>query len=156
MSESAAAAPPTTPSRRRVFASRLFSTLLLWSLLTVAFLQWQNVWLIIAITGFFGVAGAVEYYRLLRNDPHARSFNALGFVICVLYWGSVIWHTTTRHNVPPMWLDLAALTASGLPKASPAASRARLPASSSRMRARKRAERCSVSAQTYASGRFFR
>lgn len=112
MSESAAAAPPTTPSRRRVFASRLFSTLLLWSLLTVAFLQWQNVWLIIAITGFFGVAGAVEYYRLLRNDPHARSFNALGFVICVLYWGSVIWHTTTRHNVPPMWLDLAALTAS--------------------------------------------
>jgi phosphatidate cytidylyltransferase len=112
MSESAAAAPPTTPSRRRVFASRLFSTLLLWSLLTVAFLQWQNVWLIIAITGFFGVAGAVEYYRLLRNDPHARSFNALGFVICVSYWGSVIWHTTTRHNVPPMWLDLAALTAS--------------------------------------------
>jgi phosphatidate cytidylyltransferase len=112
MSESAAAAPPTTPSRRRVFASRLFSTLLLWSLLTVAFLQWQNVWLIIAITGFFGVAGAVEYYRLLRNDPHARSFNTLGFVICVLYWGSVIWYTTTRHNVPPMWLDLAALTAS--------------------------------------------
>jgi phosphatidate cytidylyltransferase len=112
MSESAAAAPPTTPSKRRVFASRLFSTLLLWSLLTVAFLQWQNAWLIIAITGFFGVAGAVEYYRLLRNDPHARSFNALGFVICVLYWGSVIWYTTTRHNVPPMWLDLAALTAS--------------------------------------------
>ena len=112
MSESAAAAPPTTPSRRRVFASRLFSTLLLWSLLTVAFLQWQNAWLIIAITGFFGVAGAVEYYRLLRNDPHARSFNALGFVICITYWASVIWYTTTRHNVPPMWLDLAALTAS--------------------------------------------
>jgi phosphatidate cytidylyltransferase len=78
---------PTPPSRRRVFASRLFSTLLLWSLLTVAFLQWQNTWLIIAITGFFGVAGAVEYYRLLRNDPHARSFNALGFVICIVYWG---------------------------------------------------------------------
>ncbi|MCE2694014.1 MAG: phosphatidate cytidylyltransferase [Verrucomicrobiaceae bacterium] len=106
MSESAAAAPPTTPSRRRVFASRLFSTLLLWSLLTVAFLQWQNTWLIIAITGFFGVAGAVEYYRLLRNDPQARSFNALGFVICITYWASVIWYTVTRHNVPPMWLDL--------------------------------------------------
>jgi|UniRef100_UPI003782E6D9 phosphatidate cytidylyltransferase len=112
MSESAAAAPPTTPSKRRVFASRLFSTLLLWSLLTVAFLQWQNTWLIIAITGFFGVAGAVEYYRLLRNDPHARSFNALGFVICITYWASVIWFTTTHHDVPPMWLDLAALTAS--------------------------------------------
>ena len=105
------AAPPP-PSKRRVFASRLFSTLLLWTVLTVAFLQWQNTWLIIAIMGFFGVAGAVEYYRLLRNDPHARSFNALGFVICISYWASVIWYTTTRHAEPPMWLDLAALTAS--------------------------------------------
>ena len=80
MSETAAT-PTTAPSKRRVFASRLFSTLLLWSLLAVAFLEWQNTWLIIAITGFFGVAGAVEYFRLLRNDPHARSFNALGFII---------------------------------------------------------------------------
>lgn len=105
-------AAPTPPSKRRVFASRLFSTLTLWSLLAVAFLQWQNTWLIIAITGFFGVAGAVEYYRLLRNDPQARSFNALGFVICIVYWASVIWYTATHNNVPPMWLDLAALTAS--------------------------------------------
>lgn len=112
MSESAAVPTPHAPSKRRVFASRLFSTLTLWSLLAVAFLQWQNTWLIIAITGFFGVAGAIEYYRLLRNDPQARSFNALGFVICVVYWGLVIWFTTTRHDVPPMWLDLAALTAS--------------------------------------------
>ncbi|MCB1278024.1 phosphatidate cytidylyltransferase [Prosthecobacter sp.] len=109
MSQPAASSPP---SKRRVFASRLFSTLILWSLLAVAFLQWQNTWLIIAITGFFGVAGAVEYYRLLRNDPQARSFNALGFVICIVYWGIVIWFTTTRQDVPPMWLDLAALTAS--------------------------------------------
>ncbi|MEZ5387980.1 MAG: phosphatidate cytidylyltransferase [Prosthecobacter sp.] len=109
MSESAA---PSPPSKRRVFASRLFSTLILWSLLAVAFLQWQNTLLIIAITGFFGVAGAVEYYRLLRYDPQARSFNALGFAICIIYWGIVMWFTTTRHDVPPMWLDLAALTAS--------------------------------------------
>ncbi len=109
MSSSAA---PTPPSKRRVFASRLFSTLTLWALLAVAFLQWQNTWLIIAITGFFGVAGAVEYYRLLRNDSHARSFNALGLIICVVYWGLVIWYTTTRQKAPPLEFDLAALTAS--------------------------------------------
>ena len=112
MPETAAATPTTAPSKRRVFASRLFSTLLLWSLLTVAFLEWQNNWLIIAITGFFGVAGAVEYFRLLRNDPHARAFNALGFVICITYWAAVLWYTTTRHKAPPMEFDLAALTAS--------------------------------------------
>ncbi len=112
MSETAAATPTSAPSKRRVFASRLFSTLLLWSLLAVAFLEWQNNWLIIAITGFFGVAGAVEYFRLLRNDAHARSFNALGFVICATYWAAVLWYTTTHHKAPPMEFDLAALTAS--------------------------------------------
>lgn len=110
MSESAAATP-TAPSKRSVFASRLFSTLMLWALLAVAF-QWRSNLLLLAITGFFGVAGAVEYYRLLRVDVHARSFNMLGSVICLAYWGSVIWWTTTHHTEPPMWLDLAALTAS--------------------------------------------
>lgn len=110
MSETAAATP-TAPSKRRVFASRLFSTLMLWALLAVAF-QWKSNLLLLAITGFFGVAGAVEYYRLLRVDVHARSFNMLGSVICLAYWGSVIWWTTTHHTEPPMWLDLAALTAS--------------------------------------------
>jgi hypothetical protein len=79
MSESAAVPTPHAPSKRRVFASRLFSTLILWAVIALAF-QWKSSWLVIAITGFFGVAGAVEYYRLLRSDPQARSFNALGFI----------------------------------------------------------------------------
>ncbi len=111
MPESAAAVKPP-PSKRRVFASRLFSTLLLWTVLVIAFLNWQNAWLIVLVTGFFGVAGAVEYYRLLKSDPHARSFNILGCAICLVYWGIVIWWTMTHHSEPPMWLDLAALTAS--------------------------------------------
>lgn len=102
---------PTPPSKRRVFASRLFSTLLLWALLAMAF-HWQSSGLVLAITGFFGVAGAVEYYRLLRSDPLARSFNLLGFAICLSYWVTVGWWTMTHHTEPPMWLDLAALTAS--------------------------------------------
>ncbi len=106
-----AASTPTKPSKRRVFFSRLLSTLLLWGLLTFAFRS-NTDWVVIAVTTFFGVASGVEYFRLLRGDPHARSFNILGFVICALYWAVVIWWSVARKGAPPMWLDLAALTAS--------------------------------------------
>lgn len=100
-----------TPSKQRVFASRLISTLVLWGIITAA-VQWKTDWLLIALTGFFGVAGAVEYYRLLRTDTHARSFNLLGLCICLAYWGTILWWVMRRKEAPPMWLDLAALTAS--------------------------------------------
>ena len=102
---------PDQPSKRRVFFSRLLSTLLLWCVMIMAF-QWKSDWVVIAVTSFFGAASGVEYFRLLRADPQARSFNALGFVICALYWGVVIWWSWTKRGAPPMWLDLAALTAS--------------------------------------------
>ena len=100
-----------TPSKQRVLASRLISTLVLWGIITAA-VQWKTDWLLIALTGFFGVAGAVEYYRLLRTDTHARSFNLLGLCICLAYWGTILWWVMRHKVAPPMWLDLAALTAS--------------------------------------------
>lgn len=103
------AAPPA--SKRRVFASRLFSTLILWGILTAAF-KWKSDWLLIALTGFFGIAGAVEYYRLLRAETHGRSFNLLGLFICLAYWATMTWWVMRHKIAPPMWLDLAALTAS--------------------------------------------
>ncbi len=100
-----------TPSKQRIFASRLISTLILWGIITAA-VQWKTDWLLIALTGFFGVAGAVEYYRLLRSDDQARSFNILGLCICLAYWGTILWWVMRHKVAPPMWLDLAALTAS--------------------------------------------
>jgi phosphatidate cytidylyltransferase len=100
-----------TPSKQRVFASRLISTLVLWGIITAA-VQWKTDWVLIALTGFFGVAGAVEYYRLLRSDTHARSFNFFGLCICLAYWGTILWWVMRHKVAPPMWLDLAALTAS--------------------------------------------
>jgi phosphatidate cytidylyltransferase len=44
-----------TPSKQRVFASRLISTLVLWGIITAA-VQWKTDWVLIALTGFFGVA----------------------------------------------------------------------------------------------------
>lgn len=105
----ATAAP--SPSKRRVFASRLFSTLILWAIIWVA-VQWKKDWLLVTLTGFFGVAGAVEYYRLLRIDAQARSFNFLGLAICLGYWGTMLWWLIGLKQIPPMWLELAALTAS--------------------------------------------
>lgn len=102
-------APP--PSKRRVFASRLLSTLILWAVIAAA-VQWNSQWLLILLTGFFGVAGAFEYYRLLRADPQWRSFNLLGLLICLAYWLVMTVWAMRHRDAPPMWLDLAALTAS--------------------------------------------
>lgn len=103
--------PAPAPSKRRVFMSRLFSTLILWAIIWGA-IQWEKQWLLIALTGFFGVAGAVEYFRLLRIDAQARSFNLLGLAICLAYWGTMTWWIMKNRMAPPMWLELAALTAS--------------------------------------------
>ncbi len=97
-------------SRRKAFASRLTSTLILWAVLFAAF-KWKQDWLLVAVTAFFGVFGAVEYFRLLRGESH-RSFPLLGLVICLAYWVTVIWWVLARKGQPPMWLDLAALTIS--------------------------------------------
>ena len=102
-------APPKPPSKRRVFASRLSSTLLLWAVLSIAF-KWKQDWLLVAVTAFFGVFGAIEYFRLLRAGDTHRSFSLLGFAICVAYWVTVSWWVLSHQGQPPMWLDLAALT----------------------------------------------
>jgi len=100
--------PNQAETKRRVFVTRLTSTLILWALLTVAFF-FEKDWLLIAVAAFFGVFGAVEYYRLLRGESH-RSFPILGLGICIAYWMTVGWWVLTRREQPPMWLDLAALT----------------------------------------------
>ncbi len=102
--------PAPAPSKSRVFASRLFSTLLLWGVMMLVFL-WENPWVPLAVTAFFGAAGSFEYYRLLREDKSAKSFHILGICIGLGYWAGTIW-SVMKFGEPPMWLDLAALTAS--------------------------------------------
>jgi phosphatidate cytidylyltransferase len=108
MPDSSAAVPPSAPSKRRVFATRLTSTLILWAVLAVAF-KWKQDWLLVAVTAFFGVFGALEYFRLVRADS-PRSFAFLGFAICLAYWITVSGWVLSGKGQPPMWLDLAALT----------------------------------------------
>jgi phosphatidate cytidylyltransferase len=108
---SATAPVKTSPSRRRVFFTRLSSTLVLWAVIGLA-IVWNSKKLYAGVACFFGVAGAAEYFRLLVRDAQNRSFPALGLVICLCYWAAVIWHVLTKQTEPPMWFDLAALTLS--------------------------------------------
>lgn len=102
--------PTPPPSKSRVFASRLLSTLVLWAVIASA-IHWNSHWLIILLTGFFGIGSAFEYSRLLRTDPQWCAFNRLGLLVSLAYWLVMMIWTMRHHNVPPMWLDLAALTA---------------------------------------------
>ena len=108
-SSPATSSPPAAPSRKRVFFSRLSSTLVLWAVIILA-IQWKSPALFTGIACFFGIAGAAEYFRLLVKDREHRSFPLLGLLICLVYWAMVLWHVLTQHTEPPMWLDLAALT----------------------------------------------
>lgn len=98
------------PSKGRVFASRLFSTLLLWGVLMVAFYL-DSAKIVTVSIGLFGIATAVEYYRLLRRTTLTRSYLVLGLCICLAYWGTVSAWVMVGKGAPPLWLDLAALIA---------------------------------------------
>lgn len=104
-----ATTPSASPSKRRVFFSRLTSTLVLWAVIGMA-IQWKSQALFAGVACFFGVAGAVEYFRLLVRHSQPRSFSVFGLVVCLAYWTAVVWHVLTKRTEPPMWFDLAALT----------------------------------------------
>lgn len=96
------------PSKRRVFVSRLTSTLGLWAVM-IAAIVWGTPKVFVTIALFFGAGGAFEYFRLLGRDPGQRAFSALGLLICLGHWVAVLWHVTTTRTEPPFSFDLAAL-----------------------------------------------
>ncbi|MDB6074287.1 MAG: Phosphatidate cytidylyltransferase [Verrucomicrobiaceae bacterium] len=98
----------TPPSKRRIFITRLASSLVLWAVMLLAII-WKSQPLFVAIACFFGVAGAAEYFRLLARDLGSKSFPALGMVICLCHWAAVLHHVLSYHTEPPWGIDLAAL-----------------------------------------------
>jgi phosphatidate cytidylyltransferase len=103
--------PNASPqSKGRAFVARLFSTLLLWAVLVVAFYL-NSAKIVTAIIALFGLATSWEYYRLLRQPALTRSFVVLGLSISVAYWAIVGWSVFSGRGAPPAWLNLAALTA---------------------------------------------
>ena len=62
---------PVSPSKRRVFFTRLSSTLVLWSLLAFAFIS-QNDAFIISVISLFGLLTGIEFFRLTRDPEYPR------------------------------------------------------------------------------------
>ena len=101
--------PPASPSKLRVFATRLFSTVILWTLLALAFKAGQD-WVFVVLAALFGFGSAFEYFRLMRNDAGSSAFRLLGLGVCAAYWIFAAWWVLKHHAPHPMWMDLAALT----------------------------------------------
>ncbi|MBX7207424.1 MAG: phosphatidate cytidylyltransferase [Verrucomicrobiaceae bacterium] len=108
MDSTAPAHTPDSPSKKRVFFTRLVSTVLLWSLMAAAFVAGQD-WVFVTLAAGFGIAGGAEYFRLMRADGGAREFRALGLVVCAAYWAASSWWVLVRHAPQPMWMDVAAV-----------------------------------------------
>ena len=100
--------PPASPSKLRVFLTRLSSTVILWALLALAFKAGQD-WVFVLLAALFGFGSAFEYFRLMKADAGARAFRFLGLAVCAAYWVSASWWVLKHHAPQPMWMDLAAL-----------------------------------------------
>lgn len=100
--------PPTNLSKKRVFFTRLLSTLILWGLLFAAFrlgLEWPFV----LLASLFGIGSAFEYYRLMHSDERASAHRAWGLILCIVYWGLSSWHVLNHHTPQPLWIDIVIL-----------------------------------------------
>ncbi len=100
--------PSASPTKQRVFFTRLFSTILLWGLLAYAIKSGQD-WVFVVVCALFGFGSGFEYFRLMRSDAGSRAFRALGIAVCAAYWIAASWHVMRHHIQHPMWMDPAAL-----------------------------------------------
>ena len=108
MPETDLPAKSVTPSRRRVFASRLISTVILWTVIVVAFV-FQKEWLVLSVCAFLGLAGVAEYARLTRCAGGMGLYDALLGLVALAWWSVAGFWTMKHHTEPPLWLDLGAL-----------------------------------------------
>ena len=99
---------PASPSKQRVFFTRLFSSVILWALLALAFVAKQD-WVFVALAALFGVGSALEYFRLMKPDAGAGAFRAFGLVVAAGYWIASSWFVLRYHEPQPMWMDVGAI-----------------------------------------------
>lgn len=99
---------PAPPSKQRVFCTRLFSTVILWGLLAVAFMARQD-WIFVMLAVAFGFGSAFEYFRLMKSDSGSRAFRLLGLGVCAGYWLAAAWYVQRFHIPHPMSMDVAAI-----------------------------------------------
>lgn len=80
---------PAKKSKAQVFAARLFSTLLLWVVVTAVFLS-ANPWVFIAVTTALGMLGVCEYFRMTKEGG-MPSMPAWGILVSLVYLLTLGW-----------------------------------------------------------------
>lgn len=75
--------PPEKKSKAQVFAARLFSTLLLWAIVTAVFCS-GNVWAFIGLMMLASMLGAKEFFQMTR-DGGMPSQPKWGLLVSLLY-----------------------------------------------------------------------
>lgn len=83
------AVPGKKKSRAAAFRARLFSTLLMWGLVMMAFTSGRLSFLVALVAGL-GLLGAVEFYRLTRETP-GRECRTWALVVSVAYLLVLSW-----------------------------------------------------------------
>lgn len=82
-------ATPSDKSKAKVFGARLFSTLLLWGIVTGIFLS-GSAWLFIAFMIFLGFSGSREYFQMARQGG-MPSLPGWGMFVSLLYFLVLGW-----------------------------------------------------------------
>jgi len=100
--------PPSSPSKAKTFAVRLGSTLFLWAVMSVAFVNSLD-WMFLGILVLLGIGGTWEYFRLRSGDVLSAGYMRLALCASVAYWGGFAWLSVTHHRDAPLWLDAVAL-----------------------------------------------
>ncbi|NWK57085.1 CDP-archaeol synthase [Verrucomicrobiaceae bacterium N1E253] len=81
--------PPEKKSKAQVFASRLFSTLLLWAIVTVVFVS-GNVWAFVGLMMLASLLGVKEFFGMTRDGgmPSQPKWGLLlsGVYLAVIGW----------------------------------------------------------------------
>jgi phosphatidate cytidylyltransferase len=109
MSEASSSDPvASAPSKGRTFVIRLGSTLILWTVLSVA-LKLEMRWLMLLIMAVVGLLGTWEYFRLQSSDAISREYTRWALFFSFAYWAVVMWQCLTHNREAPWWVDGAAL-----------------------------------------------
>lgn len=108
MASSSANTPVPPPTKRHVFVTRLFSSVLLWALILSAFV-WRSEVLFALLPAAFGLATCVEFYRLVLAGDAAKYYRRLGYVVATVYVVGGIWYVLRQRAALPVSYDVAAL-----------------------------------------------
>ena len=74
-------------TKAQVFAARLFSTLLLWLVVTGIFMS-DSPWAFVGLITLLGVAASREYFQMAKNANYPCQY-CWGMLVSVLYLGGV-------------------------------------------------------------------